>query len=56
VGGDFGFGRIIAQRHQHQAGDAHDPGITNRRAEITTPPDGPDAKVLPITESSKNLC
>ena len=56
VGGDFGFGRIIAQRHQHQAGDAHDPGITNRRPDITTPPDGPGAKVFPITEPSKNLC
>ena len=56
VGGDFSFGRIIAQRHQHQAGDSHDPGITNRRIEFTTPPDGVDAKVSPITEPSKNLC
>lgn len=23
VGGDLGFGRVVAKRHQHQAGDAH---------------------------------
>ena len=56
VGGYFGFGRIIAQRHQHEAGDAHDPSIINYKAKITTSPGGPDAKVSPITESRKNLC
>jgi hypothetical protein len=37
MGGNFGIRWIIAQRHQQQAGDAHDLEINSRRPEVTTP-------------------
>ena len=60
MGGDFGLRRVIPQRHQHQAGDAHE--RSNGRPRDATihsfaaASEPPWVEVLGATRAPKNLC